>query len=776
MGRRFFPILLLAGAIAFGQQSGGELRLSVHDAAGAAMPAHAELSSQSSGTHESVDVAADGRYSFKHLPFGFYRLAVTRAGFTPYSELVEIRSELPVARTVALSVQSIHTEVTIEEAETLIDPDRTGGAYYAGARQVKERQSGQAGRDLIDLVAQQPGWLLEANGVLHPRGSEYSTQYIVNGFPVEDNRSPAFAPALDADDVQSVKAYTSGIPAEFGRKTGGVIEVNTDRNTSPGFHGSAALHGGSFASAGAYLSGQLVAGRTTATVAGDGFATDRYLDPPVLQNFTNHGSGGSATATLERDLDNANRLRFSVSRRETWFQVPDELLQAAAGQRQDRTGAETSAQASYQHVFSASLLGSVRAMYRDVGARLWSNPLATPISAQQDRGFREGYAAASVSGHNGRHEWKAGADAEFASIREEFGYRIVAYRVAGVRIFDRDTPATLSFAGRAQEREQSAYAQDLMRLGPVTVSAGLRFDRYRLLVDETGWSPRLGAAWNVRPLGLTLRASYDRVFGTPAMENILLSASPALLDLNNAAVYLPLRPSRGNYWEAGFTKPIARRLRLDANVYRRSFRNFGDDDVLLNTGVSFPVSVDRARIHGVEVKLDVPRWGPFSGYLSYSNMTGVEWLPISGGLFLEDTAPALLASHEKLPVTQDQRNTVRALLRAQIVKRLWVAGGASYNSGLPIEDLGQSVAFLESQYGAGVVARANLDRGRVWPSFALNASIGAELWRHEKRSVSAQADILNVTDRLNVINFAGVFSGTAVAPPRSFGVRLRVEF
>jgi hypothetical protein len=773
---RCCPLLLLLASVIFGQQSAGELRLTVRDAVGAPMSAHVDLTSQSSHTDQSVDLANDGKYAFKNLPFGYYRLAVRRAGFTAYSELVEIRSELPVSRSIALSVQPISTAVTVEEDETLIDPERTGGAYYVGARQVKERQSAQAGRDLIDLVAQQPGWILEANGVLHPRGSEYSTQYIVNGFPVEDNRSPAFAPALDTDDVQSVKAYTSGIPAEYGRKTGGVIEVTTDRNTSPGFHGVAEMHGGSFGTAGANLSGQFVAGRTTATVSGDGFATDRYLDPPVQQNLTNRGSGGSATATLERDLDDADRVRVSVSRRETWFQVPDELLQGAAGQRQDRTGGETSIQASFQHVFSPSLLGAVRAMHRDVDAQLWSNPLATPISAEQDRGFREGYASANLSGHNGRHEWKVGGDADFASIREQFGYRIVAYQVAGVRIFDRDTPPSLQFANRAQEREQSAYAQDLIRLGSLTVSAGLRFDHYRLLVDETAVSPRLGAAWSVRPLGLTLRASYDRVFGTPAMENILLSASPMLLNLNNAALYLPLRPSRGNYWEAGFTKAIARKLRLDANVFRRDFRNFGDDDVLLNTGVSFPVSVDRATIHGVEVKLDAPKWGPFSGFLSYSNMTGVEWLPISGGLFLDDTAPALLQSHDKLPVTQDQRNTARALVRAQIVPRLWTAWSASYNSGLPIADLGQSADFLTAQYGAAVVARANLDRGRVRPSFSLNASVGAELWRKEKRSVSAQADILNLTDRLNVINFAGIFSGTAVAPPRSIGVRLRVDF
>jgi hypothetical protein len=42
--------------------------------------------------------------------------------------------------------------------------------------------------------------------------------------------------------------------------------------------------------------------------------------------------------------------------------------------------------------------------------------------------------------------------------------------------------------------------------------------------------------------------------------------------------------------------------------------------------------------------------------------------------------------------------------------------------------------------------------------------------------VTVQADVLNLADRLNVINFAGLFSGTAIAPPRSFGVRLRTEF
>jgi hypothetical protein len=50
------------------------------------------------------------------------------------------------------------------------------------------------------------------------------------------------------------------------------------------------------------------------------------------------------------------------------------------------------------------------------------------------------------------------------------------------------------------------------------------------------------------------------------------------------------------------------------------------------------------------------------------------------------------------------------------------------------------------------------------------------IFKAEHRQVRVQANAINVTNRLNVINFAGVFSGTALAPPRSFGIRVNVEF
>jgi hypothetical protein len=64
----------------------------------------------------------------------------------------------------------------------------------------------------------------------------------------------------------------------------------------------------------------------------------------------------------------------------------------------------------------------------------------------------------------------------------------------------------------------------------------------------------------------------------------------------------------------------------------------------------------------------------------------------------------------------------------------------------------------------------------VKPSFSLNGSLGAEVWKHDALTVRIQADAANLTDRLNVIDFAGLFSGNSVAPPRSFAVRLEASF
>jgi len=74
------------------------------------------------------------------------------------------------------------------------------------------------------------------------------------------------------------------------------------------------------------------------------------------------------------------------------------------------------------------------------------------------------------------------------------------------------------------------------------------------------------------------------------------------------------------------------------------------------------------------------------------------------------------------------------------------------------------------------VDRVNFDKGRVRPSFAVSASAAATVWKTEKLNVRVQADVENINNRLNVIDFGGLFSGNAIGPPRSFALRLTTNF
>jgi outer membrane cobalamin receptor len=764
-------ILLLWAIPLCAQSNSGELRLRVTDPAGLGMKSSVQLVSEVNQVRKTLVTDEAGNLVVKLLPFGVYRLEVQREGFAPFSDSIEIRSAIPAEYHVTLRIAPMATSVTVNEAETLVDPHRSGSINRIGKDTIADRTTSLPGRSLQDLVNSQPGWLYEGNAVLHPRGSEYQTQLVVDGIPLTDNRSPSFGPEIEADDVQSMSVYTAGIPAEYGRKMGGVIEMATSRDSRPGFHGEAVLAGGSFATADGYLLTQYGWGKNTLGISAEGAATDRYLNPPVLQNFTNNGTTGDFGASYERDLSTHDRLFFSVRHEFSRFLVPNEQVQQAAGQRQDRNNFETMGIVSYQHLFSPNLVGDFHGMVRDDSEGLSSNPLSTPILAFQQNGFREGYFKGTISIHHGNQEWKAGVESDSTFLREQFSDVITNFAQ-----FDPGTPATFNFANNRPSLEQSAFVQDLIRVGKWTASAGLRWDHYQLLVNQNAVSPRLGVSRYFHTADLVLHASYDRVFQTPDFENILLSSSSEVVSLNPEVLRLPVEPSHGNYYEVGITKGFWQKFRLDINGFDRSVNNFADDDQLLDTAVSFPIAFRKANIYGAEAKLDIPHWGRLSGFVSYSYMVGAAYLPVTGGLFLGDAASdALSQTKGRFWVTQDQRNTVRTRFRYQLVERVWLALGGEYGSGLPVEFEGTEQQAV-AQYGQAIVNRVNFTLGRVRPSLSLDASAGADLWKKDKRNLRLQADVQNLNNRLNVIDFAGLFSGNSIAPPRSYALRLTTNF
>ena len=767
--------LFLVGLVSvgvYGQGNQGELRLEVVDPSGHGVRTRVHLRSDANQYRADFQTDKQGKVDAARLPYGIYQLEVDQAGFAAVKETVAIRSSIPLKHPIALRLATVEETISVQAANTLIDPEQPGNVEQVGASFIQRRLGSIPGRSLQDLVNSQPGWLYEGNAVLHPRGSENQTQFVVDGIPLTDNRSPSFGPEIGADDVQSLSIYTAGIPAEYGRKMGGVVEVNTEQNAQPGFHGQVGLAGGSFNSGSVFAQGQYTAGKNTVGASATGSRTDHYLNPVVPQNYTNRGTLGNFSARYERDVTSNDRMSMTVRHALSRYDIPNEQIQQAAGQRQTAENIETMGIASYEHTFSANTLARFAGMVRDNANDFNSDPESTPVEVFQHNRFREGYFRASLTASRGPNEWKAGVESDNTFLHEN-----TSYDITDPSRFDEGTPPTFGFVGLRPDLEQSIFVQDLIHLGKWSINAGLRWDHYQLLVNRQAVEPRFAMARHFDSTDSILHCSYDRVFQTPSSQNILLSSSAQIGALDPSAfLRLQVEPSVGDYFEVGLTQSVAGKAKLDVNHFWRVVKNAADDDQIENTSISFPISFRKAIIYGAEGKLEVPEWRKVSGFLSYSYEVGNSWNPVTGGLFLGDnatTAVTNLTGH--FPSTQDQRNTVRGQLRYQVHPRFWMAGGVQYDSGLPFEFDGDPGTVL-AQYGRQVLDRINFDRGRILPALLLSASVGADLYQADKVSVRLQADGQNLNDVLDVIDFGGLFSGNAIGPPRSFSLRLTTTF
>src|ERR1700745_456634 len=772
-------LLLIIAIPSFGQSNYGELHLKVTSPSGLGVKTLVQIVSKANQYRTAQTTNDQGSLRLPRLPYGIYRVDISYPGFAPVSESVEIRSSLPTDFAIQLKLPAVNQSIDVNAASTLIDPDQPRSVSEVGTDLIQNRVGSVPGRSLQDLVNTQPGWLYEGNAVLHPRGSEYQSQFVVDGIPLTDNRSPSFGPEIEADDVESMSIYTAGIPAEYGRKMGGVIEVNTLQDPEPGFHGQLVLSGGSFDTAGAYAGAQYVWGKNAFGASGSGSMTDHYLNPVVPQNFSNTGTLGDFSTRYERNFTPSDRLSFIVRHEIARYDIPNEMLQQAAGQRQTADNIETMGIASYQHIFSSQVVADIRGMVRDNSNDFNSNANSTPIEVFQHNWFREGYLKGAVTVDHGRHEWKFGVESDNTFLHENFSYIIT-----DPTRFPPDTPPTFIFpipaqpnAGPRPDLEQSAFVQDLTRLGNWTVSAGLRWDHYQVLLTRRALGPRFLISRYFPSADLVVHFSYDRVFQTPSFENLLLSSSMAVesIDPGNF-LRLPVKPSQGNYYEAGLTKAFVGNIRLDANYFRRLVNNFDDDDPIQNTTISFPFSFRKSIIYGAEARLSVPDWRGFSGFLSYSYNVGNVWFPVTGGLFLgPDSLTEAMQLDGHFPNTQDQRNTVRGRVRYQVKPRFWLAAGISYDSGASFV-VERAPETLSEEYGQKVLDRINFTRGRIYPTLLVNASAGADVYKSERVNMRVQADGQNLTNVLNVIDFGGLFSGNAIGPPRSFALRLTTEF
>jgi outer membrane receptor protein involved in Fe transport len=119
-------LALLLTSLALHAQSGdGEIRVQVKDPSGAAMEASGKLEGLTPGIQRGFQTDALGAYTLGNLPYGRYRLEISKPGFITQSIQIDVRSASPISRTLELALASQTSKVDVVSATPLAGTDLT---------------------------------------------------------------------------------------------------------------------------------------------------------------------------------------------------------------------------------------------------------------------------------------------------------------------------------------------------------------------------------------------------------------------------------------------------------------------------------------------------------------------------------------------------------------------------------------------------------------------------------------------------------------------------
>ena len=196
------------------------------------------LESLATNAKRSTTVDGNGKFQVTSLPPGRYKVQLMKGAAAVSSTEVEILlgQGVEAAFALAAGTQVLQT-VQVVGARTVIDVTSTNGGSTFTARELSVLPVAQNITAIMqlapDVVKADPRY---AGGASVGGGAPSENSYYINGFPVTNPLTQLGSMELPYGAIQQAQILTGGFGAEFGRSTGGVVNITT-KSGSNEFHG-----------------------------------------------------------------------------------------------------------------------------------------------------------------------------------------------------------------------------------------------------------------------------------------------------------------------------------------------------------------------------------------------------------------------------------------------------------------------------------------------------------------------------------------------------------
>ncbi len=529
----------------------------------------------------------------------------------------------------------------LNQARINIEP-RTGASTYTLTPSAIRNLPGAQNTPIDNAILQMPGVDQDnlANGGLHIRNEHLNVQYRIDGVIIPDGVS-FFGQDLSLRFVNSMTLITGALPAEYGLRTAGIIDIQSKSGIFNS-GGSVEMYGGSYATvnpsmeAGGAVDGYnyFVTGSYLQSNNGINDVTAKYNQ---IHDFTQQTHD---FAYIDKIIDPNNRVSAMFGEFNGLFQIPNNPGQSTFPGITAINGVPIAA-------FNSAQLNELQVEGSQFGAVSFlhsQGDLDFQVSAVSKYSFLQYYpdtllgdlAFNGISEDAARTSWANDLQAEGT-------YRLAPNHTlrGGIFVSGEHVTAktnsdvldqtgtdslgnpifattTTQIASNTQKTSftYSAYLQDEWKALPtVTVNYGARFDLVNGYTMGSQLSPRISAVWQATP-STTLHAGYARYFTPPPQE--LVSTENVVLYENTSGAppsteNSPIKNEKADYLDAGVTQQMIPGLTVGVDIYYKYARNLLDESQfgapIILTPFNYHVGINK----GVELTTDYTL-GNFSFY------------------------------------------------------------------------------------------------------------------------------------------------------------------